>query len=169
MNTPDHADAAIQGLQDTGLRSVFAYGFGNTSLVDWWFGPDYQGSVLTSDGPDARRLRKQYFSSDDGLITMALATRGPNFCKPEVVKHDWELAKELDLNITVHVAMDRFGYTKMQIVGAARHGPPLPEHDLHPRLALHRRGVGARPRLGRQRVARRRRSRPRWATAGRRR
>ena len=28
MNTPDHADAAIQGLQDTGIRSVFAFGFG---------------------------------------------------------------------------------------------------------------------------------------------
>ena len=117
MNTPDHADAAIKGLQDSQLRSVFAYGFGNTSLVDWWFGPDYTGSVLTSDGPDARRLRSQYFSSNDGLITMALATRGPNFCKPDVVKHDWELAKELDLNITVHVAMDRFGYTKMQVTG----------------------------------------------------
>jgi 5-methylthioadenosine/S-adenosylhomocysteine deaminase len=116
MNTPDHADAAIQGLQESNIRSVFAYGFGNTSLVDWWFGPDYTGSVLTSDGPDARRLRAQYFSSDDGRITMALATRGPNFCKPEVVRHDWELAKELDLNITVHVAMDRFGYTKMQVV-----------------------------------------------------
>jgi 5-methylthioadenosine/S-adenosylhomocysteine deaminase len=117
MNTPDHADAAIHGLQESKLRSVFAYGFGNTSLVDWWFGPDYQGSVLTSDGPDARRIRKQYFNSDDGLITMALATRGPNFCKPEVVRHDWELAKELGLNITVHVAMDRFGYTKLQVAG----------------------------------------------------
>jgi 5-methylthioadenosine/S-adenosylhomocysteine deaminase len=117
MNTPDHADAAIRGLQESKLRSVFAYGFGNTSLVDWWFGPDYQGSVLTSDGPDARRIRKQYFNSDDGLITMALATRGPNFCKAEVVRHDWELAKELGLNITVHVAMDRFGYTKMQVAG----------------------------------------------------
>jgi 5-methylthioadenosine/S-adenosylhomocysteine deaminase len=116
MNTPDHADAAIQGLDESKIRSVFAYGFGNTSLVDWWFGPDYTGSVLTSNGPDARRLRAQYFSSDDGRITMALATRGPNFCKPEVVRHDWELAKELDLNITVHVAMDRFGYTKMQVV-----------------------------------------------------
>ena len=94
---------------------MFAYGFGNTSLVDWWFGPDYTGSVLTSDGPDARRIRKQYFNSDEGRVTMALATRGPNFCKPEVVKHDWELAKELGLNITVHVAMDRFGYTKMQV------------------------------------------------------
>ncbi len=115
MNTPAHADEAIRGLQDSQIRSVFAYGFGNTSLVDWWFGPDYTGSVLTSDGPDARRIRKQYFNSDDGRITMALATRGPNFCKPDVVQHDWELAKELGLNITVHVAMDRFGYTKMQI------------------------------------------------------
>ena len=44
---------------------------------------------------------------------MALATRGTNFCKPEVVRYEWELAKELGINITVHVAMDRFGYTKM--------------------------------------------------------
>ena len=67
------------------------------------------------DGADARRIRKQYFSSDDGRITMALATRGPNFCKPDVVRYEWELAKELGINITVHVAMDRFGYTKMQV------------------------------------------------------
>jgi cytosine/adenosine deaminase-related metal-dependent hydrolase len=116
MNTPDHADEAIHGLRDTGIRSVFAYGFPNTSLQDWWFGPDYSGSVLTTQGDEARRIRKQYFNSDDGLITMGLATRGPGFCKEHVVRHDWELAKELGVNITVHVAMDRFGYTKMQIL-----------------------------------------------------
>ena len=115
MNTPDHADEAIRGLKEARLRSVFAYGFPNTSLQDWWFGPDYTGSVLTSDGGEARRLRQQYFSSDDGRITMALATRGSGFCKPDVVRHDWELAKELGINITVHVAMDRFGYTKLQV------------------------------------------------------
>jgi len=116
MNTPAHADAAIQGLQDSGVRSVFAYGFGNTSLQDWWFGPDWTGSLLTNDAADARRIRTQYFSSDDGRVTMALATRGPGFCQPDVVRQDWELAKELGLNITVHVAMDRFAATKMQIV-----------------------------------------------------
>lgn len=115
MNTPDHADEAVRALQESKIRSVFAYGFPNTSLVDWWFGPDYTGSVLTSDGDEARRLRSQYFSTDDGRITMGLATRGPGFCKPDVVRHDWELAKELGINITVHVAMDRFGYTKGQI------------------------------------------------------
>jgi 5-methylthioadenosine/S-adenosylhomocysteine deaminase len=115
MNTPAHADEAIRGLQESGIRSVFAFGFPNTSLVEWWFGPDYTGSVRTIDGEDARRVRKQYFNSNDGLITMALATRGTNFCKDDVVRFEWDLARELDLNITVHVAMYRFGYTKMQL------------------------------------------------------
>ncbi|MBA2382604.1 MAG: amidohydrolase family protein [Chloroflexi bacterium] len=115
MNTPDHADAAVHGLQDAGIRSVFAFGFPNTSLQDWWFGPDYGGSVERINGEEARRVRSQYLSDDHGLITMALATRGTNFCKPDVVRFEWELAKELGINITVHVAMDRFGYTKGQL------------------------------------------------------
>ena len=116
MNTADHADAAVQGLQESGIRSVFAFGFPNTSIQAWWFGPDWAGSVEKIDGDEARRIRK-VLSNDRGLITMALATRGTNFCKPEVVQYEWELAKELGINITVHVAMDRFGYTKMQLRG----------------------------------------------------
>jgi 5-methylthioadenosine/S-adenosylhomocysteine deaminase len=115
MNTPDHADEAIRGLKDSRIRSVFAFGFPNTSIQDWWFGPDYGGSVERIDGDVARRVRSQYLSDDRGLITMALATRGTNFCKEDVVRYEWELAKELGINITVHVAMDRFGYTKMQL------------------------------------------------------
>ncbi|HEX2221746.1 MAG TPA: amidohydrolase family protein [Candidatus Limnocylindria bacterium] len=115
MNTPEHADAAIKGLQDAGLRSVFAFGFPNTSIQDWWFGPDWAGSRETINGDEARRIRSQYLSDDQGLITMALATRGTNYCIPDVVRFEWELAKELGINITVHVAMYRFGYTKMQL------------------------------------------------------
>ena len=115
MNTPDHADAAIKGLRESAIRSVFAFGFPNTSIQDWWFGPDYAGSVERINGEEARRVRSQYLSDDRGLITMALATRGTNFCKEDVVRYEWELAKELGINITVHVAMDRFGYTKMQL------------------------------------------------------
>jgi 5-methylthioadenosine/S-adenosylhomocysteine deaminase len=117
MNTPEHADAAIQGLKDAGLRSVFAFGFPNTSIQDWWFGPDWSGSVERINSDEAHRIRKQVLNDDQALITMALATRGTNFCKPEVVRYEWELAKELGINITVHVAMDRFGYTKMQLRG----------------------------------------------------
>jgi 5-methylthioadenosine/S-adenosylhomocysteine deaminase len=117
MNTPDHADAAIEGLQDASIRSVFAFGFPNTSIQEWWFGPDYGGSVQRINGEDAKRIRRDTLSDDNALITMALATRGTNFCKPEVVRYEWELARELGINITVHVAMDRFGYTKMQLRG----------------------------------------------------
>jgi cytosine/adenosine deaminase-related metal-dependent hydrolase len=114
INTPAHADGAIEGLQDTGIRSVFAFGFPNTSLQDWWFGDDWSGSVLRIDGDLARSVRSR-LSDGNGLVTMALATRGPNFTKADVVRYEWELAKELGINVTVHVAMDRFGHTKGQV------------------------------------------------------
>ena len=101
QNTPDHSDEAIRGLQESEIRSVFAYGFPNVSLADWWF----NSSLRTPD--DIRRVRENYFSSDDGLITMAMATRGPGFTQPDVVKYEWGLARELDLPITVHVGMGR--------------------------------------------------------------
>ncbi len=46
-----------------------------------------------------------------------LPRAAPNFCKPDVVRYEWELARDLGINITVHVAMDRFGYTKGQLTG----------------------------------------------------
>lgn len=108
-NTPEHSDEAIRGLVDAGLRAVYAYGFPNTSMADWWF----NSKLIQPE--DARRIRKQYFSSDQGLMTMAMATRGPGFCTPEVVKHDWELARDLATPITVHVGFDRMA-GKMQMV-----------------------------------------------------
>jgi 5-methylthioadenosine/S-adenosylhomocysteine deaminase len=108
-NTPEHSDEAIRALREAGLRAVYAYGFPNTSLADWWF-----NSTLIQP-EDARRIRSQYFSSDRGLITMAMATRGPGFCTPEVVRHDWELARDLGLSITVHVGFDRTAGKMMMV------------------------------------------------------
>jgi cytosine/adenosine deaminase-related metal-dependent hydrolase len=101
-NTPDHADAAIRGLQETGIRAQYAYGSANTSLADYWFESKI---VIPSD--DVRRVRDTYFSSNDGLLTMGLATRGTGFCIDDVVKAEWALARDLDLPVTVHVAMGR--------------------------------------------------------------
>jgi cytosine/adenosine deaminase-related metal-dependent hydrolase len=55
-NTPDHADAAIKGLQDAGLRAVFAYGNAN----DEW--------LPVNDVPhshDVKRIKTEHFASDD--------------------------------------------------------------------------------------------------------
>ncbi|MGX5682859.1 amidohydrolase family protein [Schumannella luteola] len=102
LATPAHADAAIQALQDTGMRAVFAHGGGSKQ----W------GAPLPSPNnhpEDARRIRDQYFSDNTGLVTMALALRGPQFTLPEVNKHDFELANDLDLRVTVHVGDGYWG------------------------------------------------------------
>ena len=88
-NTPDHSDAAIQGLKDAGIRAVYAHGV-----------------PTGGEHPeDIRRIRDTYFSSDDGLITLALAARAPGNSNFEVAKHDWELARDLGIRISAHVGM----------------------------------------------------------------
>lgn len=101
-NTPEHPDAAVRALTETGIRAQYAYGSANTSLSDYWF-----ESKIAIPGDDVRRIRSTYFASDSGLLTMALATRGPGFCTNDVVTSEWALARELDIPITVHVAMGR--------------------------------------------------------------
>jgi cytosine/adenosine deaminase-related metal-dependent hydrolase len=101
-NTPEHSDEAIRGLRDARLRAVYCYGNPNTSLADWWY-----TSTLEAPG-DIRRVRDEYFSGDDGLLTLAMGTRGPGFCTDEVVRHDWELAREVGAPISVHVGMGPF-------------------------------------------------------------
>ena len=101
-NTPEHPDAAVTGLQATGIRAQYAYGSANTSLADYWF-----ESKIAVPPDDVRRIRDTYFSSDAGLLTMGLATRGTGFCQDEVVTSEWELARELGIPVTVHVAMGR--------------------------------------------------------------
>jgi cytosine/adenosine deaminase-related metal-dependent hydrolase len=98
-NTPEHADEAIRALQDARLRAVYCYGNPNTSLAAWWYTSELKAPE------DIRRVREQYFSSDDGLITLAMGTRGPGFCTPEVVEHDWRLARDVGAPISVHVGM----------------------------------------------------------------
>jgi cytosine/adenosine deaminase-related metal-dependent hydrolase len=90
-------------LQETGIRAQYAYGSANTSIQKYWFDST---EVIPAD--DVRRIRDTYFSSDDGLLTMALATRGPGFCRDQVVTAEWEMARELGIPITVHVAMARY-------------------------------------------------------------
>ena len=105
LRTPQHADAAVEGLRDSGARTVFAHGGG----ADQW------GVVPGNTNPhpqDARRVRDQYFSSNDGLMTMSLALRGPQFTTDEVSELDWQLARELDLPITVHVGDGELGKTR---------------------------------------------------------
>ena len=95
MNTPEHADAAIAGLTEAGIRSMFAHG--PASSMEY-----YVNSVLPHP-EDARRVKEQYFSSDDQLLTLALALRGPLSIDDEINNADFRFARDLDARITIHV------------------------------------------------------------------
>lgn len=96
-NTPDHSDAAVQGLTDAGIRAVYAHGMPTGG--EWWNFSELEHPE------DIRRIRETYFSSDDGLLTLAMAARQPGNSNFEVAKHDWALARELGIPISVHVGM----------------------------------------------------------------
>jgi 5-methylthioadenosine/S-adenosylhomocysteine deaminase len=96
-NTPEHADAGIKALRDSGIRAVYAHG--TPAGAEYWIGS------ARNHPEDARRVRSQYFPGDDDLLTFALALRGPGVCRPEVVEHDWTLARDLDARISMHAGM----------------------------------------------------------------
>jgi 5-methylthioadenosine/S-adenosylhomocysteine deaminase len=94
INGPDDADSAWQALVDGGGRAVFSYGTSNAQalIVD--------GSPHTHD---VVRMRNGVGCSDSGRVTLGMAVRGPEFSEPAACVHDWGLARELDLAVSVHV------------------------------------------------------------------
>jgi 5-methylthioadenosine/S-adenosylhomocysteine deaminase len=99
-NTPDHTDAAIKGLRESGVRAVFAYGNAQNETGRFW-------EVATSKFPDdIARLRKQYFSSDDQLTTLFMAAP---FAAPEHVLRAFKAARDVEARITIHVGVGALG------------------------------------------------------------
>jgi cytosine/adenosine deaminase-related metal-dependent hydrolase len=106
--TREHADAVISAIQESGIRAVFAYGY------PWWKYPD------PAQDDWIRDVAKQYFSSKDQLHTFAIAPPGPEFTPFEVAKSQWELARDLDARITVHVGVGTAGkHGKLAEMGRA--------------------------------------------------
>ena len=86
-HSPEHSDAVIEGMKAAGRRGVFGYFEG--------YGPDVQYPQ------DARRIRDEHFASDDQLLTMLM---GGEAYLPGVDPLElWNLGKELDLMIGLHV------------------------------------------------------------------
>ena len=95
MNTPAHADASVHALRDTNIRAVFGYGNSNAGFQ--------LPNTIRLDAADAKRVRDQYFTGS-GLITMALAVRGPDYSAEEVWMDDFKAARDLGLPITGEIS-----------------------------------------------------------------
>jgi 5-methylthioadenosine/S-adenosylhomocysteine deaminase len=108
-NTPDHSDEAVHGLQEAGIRAVYAHGVPGDAAL--WAYSD------VGHPEDVRRIRERYFSSEDQLLTLALATRAPGNITPEAAKHDWALARDIGARISVHVGMRLSGVHVHHVLG----------------------------------------------------
>ena len=103
-NSPDHADMAVQGLRDAGLRAVFGYGNANRE----WF----PISDLQTDLADIARVRRTLLTSDDALVTMAFAARGPQYTSLDLTEQEFRTVRELGLRITMHVGDGLWGMNR---------------------------------------------------------
>jgi cytosine/adenosine deaminase-related metal-dependent hydrolase len=80
-HTPEHSDACIQALKDSGIRAVYAY---------------YRGAGSATLYPrDITRIQRTYFSSTDQLLTLALGT--------SIDAKLYALAREVGVPAVLHI------------------------------------------------------------------
>jgi cytosine/adenosine deaminase-related metal-dependent hydrolase len=87
QSSDEHADAALDALQSSGIRAVFGYGPSPMS-----------GGAVDPDG--MRRIMDRASER----ISLAVAAIGPSFAPFETVRADWELADSLGVPVAVHIS-----------------------------------------------------------------
>jgi 5-methylthioadenosine/S-adenosylhomocysteine deaminase len=98
-HTPEHTDALIKGLMDSGRRMVFDYSAGTNRSAEGfpYEVPGAMGDTTKGIG----RLAKTYFSSKDQLVTLGLGTGGgPAF--PGATYTGFQLARSFGALINNH-------------------------------------------------------------------
>jgi 5-methylthioadenosine/S-adenosylhomocysteine deaminase len=88
-HSPQHSDAAIQALFDTGRRAAFGYF-------------ESAGGVAGNQYPqDATRIKKKWFSSSDQLVHMIMG--GEVYLGNPTTDASWTLGRQLHLQIAAHI------------------------------------------------------------------
>jgi 5-methylthioadenosine/S-adenosylhomocysteine deaminase len=93
-HSPQHSDAAIQALFDTGRRAAF--GFFESA------GANILGTNPGNKYPtDAPRIKKQWFSSSDQLVHMIMG--GEVYLGNDSTDLSWTIGRQLDLQVAAHI------------------------------------------------------------------
>jgi len=88
-HSPQHSDAAIQALFDTGRRAAFGYF-------------ESAGGVAGNQYPtDAARIKNQWFSSSDQLVHMIMG--GEVYLGDVSTQQSWTIGRQLGLQIAAHI------------------------------------------------------------------
>ena len=89
-HSPQHSDAAIQALFDTGRRAAFGY-FESA-------GAAFAGNQYPTDAP---RIKNQWFSSSDQLVHMIMG--GEVYLGDPSTDQSWTIGRQLGLQIAAHI------------------------------------------------------------------
>lgn len=103
----DYARGSVEGLRDGGLRAVYAHGMVPVTSNTW---SEDHGSAHAGDDPRdferragvARRIRAEYFATDDQLLRFAVAPQELAIAPVEEVAREFALARELGGRVTFH-------------------------------------------------------------------
>jgi len=117
-HSPQHSDAAIQALFDTGRRAAFGY-FESA-------GANILGTNPGNQYPqDAVRIKKKWFSSADQLVTMIMG--GEVYLGDASTEKSWKIGRQLGLQIAAHI-LSPFGIRP--IMDALASGQGGDQHDI---------------------------------------
>jgi cytosine/adenosine deaminase-related metal-dependent hydrolase len=117
-HSPEHSDAAIQALFDTGRRAAFGY-FESA-------GANILGTNPGNQYPqDAARIKKQWFSSSDQLVHMIMG--GEVYLGDATTQQSWTIGRQLGLQIAAHI-LSPFGIRP--IMDALARGEGGSEHNI---------------------------------------
>ncbi|MFD1647601.1 amidohydrolase family protein [Haloarchaeobius litoreus] len=96
-NSVEHAERAVDALQDAGLRAVYTWGPPGDDAAKWWYESDV--------GLPEEQIREVHDGKirDDDLLSLGLGLRGPDFCVDETARSDMELARELGALASIHM------------------------------------------------------------------
>src|SRR5216683_1075340 len=93
-HSPQHSDAAIKALFDTGRRAAFGY-FESAGANILGTNP---GNKYPTDAP---RIKSQWFSSSDQLVHMIMG--GEVYLGDATTDQSWTIGRQLDLQIAAHI------------------------------------------------------------------
>jgi 5-methylthioadenosine/S-adenosylhomocysteine deaminase len=96
--TPQHTDAAIEGLRESGIRAAFFHGSPKPDPKPG----ERHFSEIPHPREEVERLLRGPFASRDQLLTLGLAILGPHYSTLEVSRHDFRLARDMSLIASMH-------------------------------------------------------------------
>jgi cytosine/adenosine deaminase-related metal-dependent hydrolase len=89
-HSPEHSDAAIKALFDTGRRAAFGY-----------FEGAFTTNPLYAYPQDAVRIKNKWFSSDDQLVHMIMG--GEVYLGEPTYTQSWTIGRQLGLQVAAHI------------------------------------------------------------------